>query len=221
VSRPRRVAIAALAVLIGLTTVSCGDDGTASGSDPARSDIQGLVRDQPLDVGDVTLPDAGTGQPAGVVPPPGQLQIVYFGYTSCPDVCPTTMSDVQRALEQLDPEDAARVEVVFITVDPQRDTAQLLDDYLGYFFERQRALRTEDPTELAAAQDAFLASSSIDPTGPDTYEVSHSAVTYVVGTDGKVLVEWAFGTSSDTIAHDLQILTGRAASEPTAPDASA
>lgn len=224
-TRVARTAVVVLA-LLGLVAgaVSCGDDdGEASGggAGAAQGELQGLVRDEPLDVSQVALPDAASGAPAGVVPPDGELVIAYFGYTSCPDVCPTTMSDVQRALEQLDPADAARVEVVFVTVDPQRDTAQLLGDYLGYFFERQRALRTEDRTELEAAQDAFLASSSIDPTGPDTYDVSHSAATYVVGADGTVLVEWAFGTSSDTMAHDLEILLDRAESAPGGPSGTA
>lgn len=212
--RSIRAAVAALAVVVGVVGVAgCGEGSSDSAeSTAAGGELQGLVRDQPLDVRAVTLPDAATGAPAGVVPPAGELVIAYFGYTSCPDVCPTTMSDVQRALEQLDPADAAKVEVVFVTVDPKRDTAQLLGDYLGYFFERQRALRTEDTAELEAAQDAFLASSSIEPTGPDTYEVSHSAATYVVGANGTVLVEWAFGTSSDTMAHDLEILIARAGS---------
>lgn len=207
VGRRTRVRLVSAVAFLALVVVACGsDDGT---TDAASAELAGTVRAEPLQVGDVVLPDAATGEPTDVVPAEGELLIAYFGYTSCPDVCPTTMTDVQRAMDELDPEDAERIEAAFVTVDPKRDTADVLERYVGYFFDRYRLLRTEDEAELDAAKDAFLASSSITPTGADSYEVSHTGTTYVVLPDGTVGVEWAFGTSSETMASDLEILLAR------------
>lgn len=232
----RTVAIAALSVVVVATAVSgCGgDDDTTTGSGdtltdatgvPAGEDaprtvpsaddpLLGLVRDQPLEVGAVSLPDAGSGQPASVVPEPGRLSIVYFGYLSCPDVCPTTMNDLKNAYEQLDAAEVARLDTVFVTIDPARDTPEKLESYLAFFFDDARSLRSETRDQaLQDAQDSFLATSSVEPRDDGDFDVTHSAVTYVVDPAGRVIVEWAFGTNADTIAHDLQILLARQSEE--------
>ena len=75
---------------------------------------------------------------------------MYFGYTNCPDVCPTTMADLGAALDRLDDEDAARVDVAMVTVDPERDTA-VLADYVQSFVADAHAMATDDPAALRAA----------------------------------------------------------------------
>lgn len=192
------------------STSAPGGDGVRRTVPSADDPLLGLVRDQPLEVGAVSLPDAASGQPASVVPAPGHLTIVYFGYLSCPDVCPTTMNDLKNAYEQLDAAQVARLDTVFVTIDPVRDTPEKLDSYLAYFFDDARSLRSEARDEaLQEAQDAFLATSSVEPRADGDFDVTHSAVTYVVDPTGRVIVEWAFGTNADTIAHDLQILLAR------------
>src|SRR5690606_40197961 len=83
------------------------------------------------------------------------LLLVYFGYTSCPDVCPTTMADVSAALVDLPPDKAGRVRVAMVTVDPERDTDEILAGYLAHFFSRGIALRTDAPTAIEAAAAAY------------------------------------------------------------------
>lgn len=207
--RGRRTVAVALA--IALSVAACGDDGTgtASGTTSAPA-FEGLTRPTPISVADVEISEVAPGEPDAPFTfraEDGELLFVYFGYTSCPDVCPVTLSDLRSALEDLAPEDAALVSVAFVTVDPDRDTAEVLVPYLSHFFDRIHALRTEDRAALEAVQAAFGASSTITPKDDGTYDVSHTAVSYVVDSDGDVLVEWPYGVSADAMAHDLQLLT--------------
>lgn len=201
-------AVAALAALPSLVVfgAACGDR-----DDAEATALQGVRRDPPLEVGDVTLPDVTDANPAfAMAAQPGGLLLVYFGYTSCPDICPTTMSDISTALERLAPSLASRVDVAMVTVDPERDTAEVLDGYLAHFFDdaTRHALRTEDPAQLEAAKQAFGVRSEIEVhrPGDDDYEVAHTAVTYAVDGAGRVVVEWPFGTTADAIRSDLETL---------------
>lgn len=212
-TRAGRAALAGVAVLgLALAAVGCSEDDASTASEATTAEgpvfadeLQGLVRDDPLQVGEVVLPVAGTGEAHPMAAADGDLLVAYFGYLSCPDVCPTSMSDLEKALAAVG-DGAERVEVAFITVDPARDTPELMADYLSFFFDRWTALRTEDPAQLQAAEDAFLATSSVTTAADGTVEVEHSAQMYVVDADGAVLVEWPFGTSSDVMASDLRLL---------------
>lgn len=203
-------------MIVGLVLLgaACGgtsdatDDATGPSGDPAPDQIEGLRRDPPLDVSGVTLPEVTPGAadvPFVLTPQPGNLLFVYFGYTHCPDLCPTTMADLRKALKELGP-DAERIEVAFVTVDPERDTASVLPAYLDSFVDGAHALRTEDPEALQAAEDAFLASSTITPLDDGTYSVSHTAFSSIVDEHGAVVAEWPFGFSPDSMARDLRIL---------------
>ena len=131
---------------------------------------------------------------------------MYFGYTHCPDICPTTFSDLRLAMEALG-DLADRTTVVFVTADPGRDTAEILDTYVGSFVDRYSVVRLEDPDELAALEAEFQASTSLGPVQEDgTYDVGHTAITYGVDSAGLVQVEWPFGTPPDSFAHDLKLL---------------
>lgn len=177
------------------------------GAEPAT--LRGLVRDAPLDVGDVTVTavDAdGAERPLALRAEPGELLVVYFGYTSCPDLCPTTLADLRAARRQLPDEFARRVDLAMITVDPERDVPSVLVGYLGGFAERFHAVRLTDPAALARAQEAFLAASSIAVADDGRVEVAHTTVTYVVDERGLVVVEWPFAAGAETMAHDLAVL---------------
>jgi len=188
--------------------------GCSSGSSDAA--LVGLIRDEPLRVGSVTVTDVTSegayAQHAGeftMRAAPDRLLVVYFGYTNCPDLCPTTLAALRGARSDLG-DDGRRFDVAMVTVDPTRDTADVLNGYLSSFGELFHALRPSSDDELAAAQAPFLASSSIV-TGVDgEIEVGHSATTYVVDADGSVLVEWPFGVTKDGMVNDLRILFGDA-----------
>jgi len=187
-----------LAVVAPWALVGCG-----SGDD---SSFDGIRRPEPLDVSGVALADARDGSPVPLPPPEGEITLVYFGYTSCPDVCPTTLSDLRLALEQLG-DGAERVTTVFVTADPQRDTAEVMDAYVGSFVDRYAVVRIDDPAALDAVEEPFQATTSVGPAEPDGgYEVTHSAIVYAVDPAGLVQVEWPFGTEPDAFAHDLRLL---------------
>lgn len=205
--RRARRAIAGLAALV-LMTSACGSNDDA---------FAGVQRQQRLDVADIRLPDVTEPQARGQAlvsadgtlemrAAPDRLLLVYFGFTNCPDVCPTTLLDLKAGLRGLDPEIAQRVDVTFVTVDPERDTAGVLNIYMPYFFDRFHVLRPDSEQQLRAAADAFLVSyeRSIDDDGD--VQVAHSAVLYAVDESGSVAIEWPFGTTAASMGADIERL---------------
>ena len=189
-------------VLLALLASSCSREPET---------LHGIIRDEPLNVGSISLPDV-TGESAsssrfGMRAAPGELLFVYFGYTACPDLCPTTLATWKSAIRQTS-DAAALVDTVFVTVDPSRDTPQILNDYVGSFVDRFHVLRTTNPADMQSALDAFLAAATIETTAEGKTEVSHTTVAYLVDERGEVVVEWPFGTSADAMASDLKILLG-------------
>jgi protein SCO1/2 len=139
-----------------------------------------------------------------------ELLLVYFGYTGCPDICPTTMADVGRAIRGLPTDLGRRVDVAMVTLDPERDTPDRLAQFLAYFFVRSHGLRTTDAHQLADAAAAFEVRWEVEPhQAGEPYKLSHTAVTYAVDDTGTVLVEWPFGTNFELIKSDLAILLER------------
>lgn len=200
--RRPRVPAAVTSILL-LTALLTGCGGAAA---PAKK-LHGYVRAPSLEVGEVTLPDVAPGgeRRSAMRAAPNGLLLVYFGYTSCPDVCPTTMADLRAALERLPADLRGRIQVGMVTVDPRRDTPRALNAYLGHFFASWRALRTTDPAELARAELAFQTTHRLgakDAGG--NYEVTHTSVVFAVDPAGRVRVEWPFGTKPEAIASDLR-----------------
>ena len=174
--------------------------------------LKGIVRDDPLDVGSVVMTDvtdtglySDEGEQFSFRARPGHLLVVYFGYTNCPDLCPTTLAELRAARRELGDE-AERVDLAMVTVDPERDTAEVLNGYLSSFTDRFNALRPTSEPELVTAEDAFLASSTVVKNADGTIEVGHSANAYVVDEEGRVVVEWPFGHGKDGMANDLAFL---------------
>ena len=192
-------ALVALVVALSLLAAACSsDDGAA--------ELHGLQQDPAPHVGAVTLPDAmadGASSPmrAGT----GELLLVFFGFTHCPDICPTTMATVAAALDQ-QPELADAVEVAMVSVDPARDTAEVMVPYVTSFVARARALRTDDPDALRAAADAFGASYLVGTDADGEPDVGHSAYLYGVDDQGDVVVTWSFGVTVDELSSDLSTL---------------
>ncbi len=201
---PRRRALCAVAI-VGLAVKLA-----ACGSDEAARSLSGVIRTPPLEVGGVVLPDETPGAndaPFEMRAPRDGLLVVYFGYTSCPDICPTTLSDIGRALRDLGVP-ARRVDVAMVTVDPERDSGEIIASYLDHFVRRGHALRTTDPVQQEAAQNAFRVVARRIPEG-ETYSLEHTAITYVVNDAGTVVLEWPFGTSSRDMSLDLDFLLDR------------
>lgn len=184
---------------------------TACGSDAAPKSLSGYELDPAPTVGTLALPDASAGDKDYTFKASdGRLLIVYFGYTFCPDVCPTTLAEVKKAFKQLGSK-ADRVDVAMITIDPDRDTDAIITGYVQSFIPGAHALRTDDQDSLQATAKAFGAGYSVTTAADGTIEVSHSAAMYVVDTTGTVVLTWPFGIPADGIATDLEILFERSA----------
>lgn len=174
----------------------------------SRGGLKGHRPAQSGPVASVSLPEVRAGSPDRPFffrAPRGSLLYVYFGYASCPDVCPATLSDLRKALKLLGP-DSNRVEVALVTVDSERDTGDLLLRYLDSFVRGGHALRPETQEQLGRAETAFGATSRVGRGTGGKIEVSHTAVSYLVDEAGQILVEWDFGAKPADIASDLRAL---------------
>lgn len=155
-------------------------------------------------VGDIALPDVSAGgAPFALVAEPGGALVVYFGFTACPDVCPTTLSDLSRALDEMGA-NADRVDVAMVTIDPERDFDATVEAYLSAFIDGGHPLRTGDDAELRRATDAFGADYSIIRTEDDSVDVQHTAFLYAVDDGGNIAIVWPFGAEPDRIRADLE-----------------
>ena len=117
---------------------------------------------------------------------PGRYMLIYFGYTYCPDFCPMSLANMTRALDLLPPEQAEQVVPIFITVDPERDTPEVLKDYLSSFDDRIVGL-TGDPASVEAAIRSFRGFARKVPGKDGDYTMEHTAFVYLMGRDGSFL----------------------------------
>lgn len=132
---------------------------------------------------------------------PGYFQLITFGYTFCPDICPTTLAEMSAIMEKLGSA-SDRLQPLFITVDPERDTAAVLRNYTAFFHPRILGL-TGSPALVRRAADNFKVryEKARDPNAsPDHYAVDHSAGMYLIGPGGEFLKKFAFATPPDEIA---------------------
>lgn len=134
----------------------------------------------------------------------GKVVLLYFGYTYCPDVCPTALVSHATALKQLVPEELARVAGVFVSVDPERDTLAHLKEY-AQFFHPQIVGLTGSPAEIqtvAGRYGVFYAKQPADASG--RYSVDHTSETFVIAPDGRLVARLPHGTSPDVLAAELR-----------------
>jgi len=140
----------------------------------------------------------------------GKFLLIYFGYTFCPDVCPTTLAELAQVRSRLEPTAAARLRVAFVTVDPERDDAARLRAYTQAF-DRAFVGLTGTPGELVAVQKAYgvIVKKHVAKGTSAAYLVDHSAFVYVIDGEGRLRLMLPFGTSIDTMTHDIGLLLGR------------
>jgi cytochrome oxidase Cu insertion factor (SCO1/SenC/PrrC family) len=135
----------------------------------------------------------------------GRYQLIYFGYTFCPDVCPTTLALIAAALEKMGP-DAQRIAPIFITVDPGRDTPQALKKYLAAFDPRFIGL-TGSQSELSKVEKEYKVYAQKEPLKGGTYAVNHSSVIYLMGPKGKLVTFYNEVLTPEQLAKDLSAKT--------------
>lgn len=188
----------ALIVVALLAVAGCGSDPRA---------LAGYQRQPAPQVGSLSLPAVeadGTAADYPLSAPADGLLVVYFGYTSCPDVCPTTLADLRRALDELGPR-AERVRLAMATIDPEVDTPQILAGYVRSFVPTAVALRTTDDQRLRPVATAFGADYGHEQVD-GRREVYHTPSLYAVDDQGRLVITWPFGITPDDLAADLRQL---------------
>jgi protein SCO1/2 len=153
---------------------------------------------------DFALTDA-TGKPRTLADFRGKVVIVFFGYTHCPDVCPTTLAELAEMMKRLGP-DADRVQVLFVTVDPERDTPALLAQYVPAFDKRFLGLYGNADALAATAKEFKVVYQKQPGPTPGTYTMDHSAGTYLYDPEGRLRVYMSYGQGADAFTHDVRVL---------------
>ena len=150
------------------------------------------------------------GQPRSLKDFAGKVVVLFFGYTQCPDVCPTTMAELAE-IKKLLGADGARLQGVFVTVDPARDTPEVLKAYMGNFDPTFVAL-IPTPEQLAAmAKDYKTYYKKVDGKTDTSYTMDHSAGSYVYDTQGALRLYTRYGSGVKPLADDIRILLKQAA----------
>lgn len=135
----------------------------------------------------------------------GKVTAVFFGFTQCPDVCPTAMAELAQIKQQLGA-DGSRVQGVFITVDPERDTAEVLKAYMANFDPSFLALRGSPDQTRAVAREFKVYYNKVPGKTEDTYTMDHTAGVYVFDTEGRVRLFARHGLGAEPLAADLKQL---------------
>jgi len=213
VSRARRPALAAAALLVaaGLGLTACGSgsadasntNAVASVSSSAPSRYDGVSLDPAYQRPQFTLTSDTGGTYDFTTVTKGKPTLLFFGYTHCPDVCPTTMADIAVALRDVGTDVAKQVQVVFVTTDPKRDSTARLAQWLGQF-------DSDLPTKfvgLTGSQDVLNQAqlSAGVPVAQDDGQ-THSALLLLYGADDKAHVAFDAGNTPRDIAHDLKLV---------------
>ncbi|MBU3605673.1 SCO family protein [Polynucleobacter sp. MWH-Creno-3A4] len=136
----------------------------------------------------------------------GKVVVMFFGYTQCPDICPTTLTEMQQVMTLLGPQ-SDKVQVLFVTVDPERDTAAILKQYVPSFDSRFLGLRPADDAALEkVAKDFKIYYKKVPGTSPGSYTMDHTAGSYAFDPEGHLRLYIKHAQGPETLAHDLKEL---------------
>jgi len=195
--------------MLVMVVAACSLGGTAliSGCDQKAPSFQNLDITGNSQFGpDFALADAD-GRMRSLADYKGKVVVMVFGYTHCPDVCPMTMAELSQTMQQLGSNDAKRVQVLFVTVDPQHDTAALLSQYAAAFNPSFRGLRPANDSQLKqVTQDFHINYAEVPGTTPGDYTMSHTAASFVFDTAGKLRLYVRDGQGVTPWVHDLTLL---------------
>lgn len=190
----KRLLTAAVAGLIVLTAAACAS---------RHADFEGMAVDESAP--DFTLTDQD-GRPFRLSSQRGSEVVLFFGYTHCPDVCPTTMANLAQALRGLPAQDRSRIHVAFVTVDENRDDPATLGRYVRLFNPKFYGL-TGTTDQLEPVYRAYhVYHKKLAGTKAGGYLVAHGSVVYMIDPQGMLRVEHGWGDTYHSIAHDMKEL---------------
>jgi protein SCO1/2 len=205
--RDRRLALGLVGILLLALVTACGGDSKpASGiavSKPGNHGFNGVYLDQPYELASVEL-RSDRGEAVDLAKLPG-LNLVFFGYTNCPDVCQTVMSTIASALTRLPEADQDRIRVNFVTTDPARDTPEQLREYLDRFNPAFVGVTGSMADLVASAKPLGIEIEKGQKLPGGGYDVDHGTHTFAVR-DGQSQVLWTAATSPAEMAADLKRL---------------
>jgi protein SCO1 len=142
----------------------------------------------------------------------GYVTLLFFGYTNCPDVCPVHMANIAGAMKRLGPEITNRIKVVFVTVDPDRDTPEVIRTWLDHFDQRFIGLRGDSASVASAFTQLRLGQTEhevVDSSDISRYNIGHAAIVLAFGTDNLAHVVYPFGIRQQDWSKDLTLLVER------------
>ena len=171
---------------------------------PARPSFKGIDITGADYAKELNLPDAD-GKVRSLAEFKGKVTVVFFGYTQCPDVCPTTLAELAAA-RKLMGADGARVQGVFVTLDPERDPPAVVKAYVASFGDDLVALRGSPDEIKAAARQFKIFYNKVPGKTEGSYTVDHTAGSYVFDTQGRVRLFTRYGVGADALAADLKVL---------------
>ena len=145
------------------------------------------------------------GQPKSLKDFVGKVVVVFFGYTQCPDVCPTSMVELAEVKKLLG-KDGERLQGLFVTIDPERDTPAMLKEYMGNFDPTFLALSTTPEKLVEVAKEFKVYYKKVDGKTPTSYTMDHSAGCYVYDTHGKLRLYTRYGSGAPALAADIKLL---------------
>ncbi len=157
---------------------------------------------------DFQLPDQN-GQVRSLKDFKGKIVVVFFGYTQCPDVCPTTMAELAEAKRLLGP-DGEKVQGILVTVDPERDTAEVLKGYTANFDPTFLALRGTPDQVASTTKDFKVYYKKVQGKTDTSYTMDHSAASFVYDTKGQLRLYTRYGSGAQALADDLKLLLQQA-----------
>jgi protein SCO1/2 len=185
----------ALLVAFALALAGCGREGPQF----RTSDVTGAAFGR-----DFALVDHN-GKARTLADFRGKAVVIFFGYTQCPDVCPTTLSTLAEAMRRLGP-DAARVQVLFVTIDPERDTAELLSHYVTVFDPSFLGLSGDAEATARTAKEFKVIYQKQPGSTSGSYTMDHSAGTFMFDPEGRLRLYAGYGKDADVFVHDLTLL---------------
>ena len=193
--------VSALALTMTLALAGCDKIGQLTARPPVfqNTDVTGLQYAQ-----DFALTDH-TGKARTLADFKGKVVLVFFGFTQCPDVCPSTMAELAGVMKELGPL-ADAVQVLFITLDPERDTRSLLAQYVPAFDSRFLGLYGDTAATARVAKEFKVFYAKVPGKEPGSYSVDHTAGSYVFDKNGKVRLFLRHGQGAAAIVHDLKVL---------------
>jgi protein SCO1/2 len=192
-------AMLTLAALAAGPLAGCGEKPALPKVEFKNTDLSGLDYAR-----DFALTDH-TGKPRKLADFKGKAVVLFFGYTQCPDVCPTTMAEMESVMQALGPL-SDQVQVLFVTVDPERDTQALLAQYVPAFDKRFIGLYGTPEQTAAVAKEFKVFYAKVPGKTKDSYTVDHTAGSYVFDKTGKLRLFVHHGLGPEPIVHDLKLL---------------